>query len=136
ESTSTVTTSTGSAEERATTTSNRPASTSQSCASTSHTANERRVRGISTVSLWPGSRCTFANPASSLSGRGTLDSTSRTYTCTTSEPRRSPVLVTRARTVSSVPCPSTSMSDQSKVVYDSPNPKGKWAGTPAVSWKR
>src|SRR4051812_22689682 len=46
------------------------------------------------VADWPGSRKGLANALSSLGGRRTDASTSRTYTCTPSAPARSPVFVT------------------------------------------
>ena len=67
-----------STEEAPTSTSNSPASTSQSCAATSHTAKARRSNRITTSWDSPGCRWTLAKPRSSLSGRQTDDSTSRT----------------------------------------------------------
>src|SRR5882672_2841358 len=104
--------------------SNSPASAFQPWMAGSQNENDRSSNPISTVVDAPASRCTRAKPLSSFSGRTKLDSTSRTYSCTTQSPARPPVLLTGTDTVS--PWPALVVLDEvvawpiEKVVYDRP----------------
>src|SRR5262249_50823903 len=94
-------------------TSNVPASTTQP---PSQTANAWRSSVTATSRLSPGSSHTLANAFSSWATLYTVDSTSWTYTCTTSLPARSPVLVTVVETVTESPSVMKAAGDQVNVV--------------------
>ena len=76
----------------------------------------------------PGARRTFSKAFSSLAGRGSVDLSSVTYSWTTVEPARSPVLVAVSETTSlpslSKRESSTARSESAKLVYPRPKPKG------------
>jgi hypothetical protein len=78
----------------------------------SQTSNVRCSTGTRTVTDSPGCASTFANPASHRAGRSAVSSSGATYTCTTSRPARTPVLVT----VTSAYPPETASASYRQVV--------------------
>jgi len=86
-----------------------PGSATHACSLISQCSSDCRVRSMATVLVSPGSSHNLANPLSSFGGSCSVESISDRYSCTTSAPRRRPVLVTSTETVSLPPASASSV---------------------------